>query len=81
MVAVNRGLPENARMNEVETLLSPRGRVAILAREMKVHPGTVWEWKTKRAIPKWRRVPVLNAVRRLKIDVPPEVVVYLAQAE
>lgn len=67
-------------MSEVESLFAERKRVSEIAREMRTPIGTVWCWKKKGEIPPWRRPAVLDAIRRLDIDVEPEVVAYLAKA-
>jgi hypothetical protein len=64
----------------VASLLGPRGRLTAFAREMSCPVGTVFSWKQARSIPAWRRPAVLDAVRRMKIEVPVEVIAYLADA-
>lgn len=42
---------------------------------------TVHSWKVKQSIPPWRRPQVLDAARRLEIDLPTEAIAYLASSE
>ncbi len=67
-------------MTEVDVLLGPRKQVAAIAQEMRTPYATVWSWKKSGSIPDWRRPYVLDAVRRLKLDLPAEVIAYLARA-
>lgn len=64
-----------------DALFGPRGRLTLFAKEMRVPVGTVFCWKRERGIPVWRRAKVLDAVRRLRIDVPADVIAYLAIEE
>lgn len=66
-------------MPEVADLFAERKRVAALAAEMRCPFQTVYSWKRKGDIPPWRRPAVLDAIRRLEIDVSPATLVYLTQ--
>lgn len=67
-------------MSDISTLFAERKRVAAIAAEMRCPFQTVYSWKKKGSIPPWRRPAVLDAIRRLEIDVPPELLAYLAKA-
>lgn len=68
-------------MSEVRILFAERTRVTAIANEARIPVKTVWSWKKKGVIPPWRRGPVLDAVRRLGLEVPNDVLAYLARAE
>lgn len=40
-----------------------------LAKEMGVPPTTVYSWKEKKKVPSWRVGSVLNACRKMGIDI------------
>lgn len=67
-----------SHMGALHELFAPRGRVTEIANEMHLSPKTVWQWKKDGAVPEWRRQPLLAALGRLKIAVPPELLSYLA---
>lgn len=48
---------------------------------MRCPVGTVFSWKKSGSIPPWRRPAVLEAVRRLKYELPADVLAYLASGE
>lgn len=66
-------------MSEVELLFSERRRASALAAELRCPKQTVYSWKYKGAIPTWRRADVLAAAVRLNMDLPPQVISYLAR--
>jgi hypothetical protein len=68
-------------MSDVEEILAPRGRISAIARNIKVPVGTVWCWRKNGSIPIWRRMAVLEAVKRLEFDIPDSAITYLAKPE
>ncbi len=59
------------------------GSPSAIAKATGLPVQTVWDWrgKGKTEIPPWRRRAVLDAAKRLKIDLPAHCVEYLASDE
>jgi hypothetical protein len=68
-------------MSPVADLFAERSRLSRIAEEMRCPVGTVFSWKKSGSIPPWRRPAVLEAVRRLKYELPADVLAYLASGE
>lgn len=66
-------------MTTVDQLFAKRGTLSAIAREVPCSVQTAHAWKRNRSIPTWRRSAVLDAVRRLKLDLPDEVIAYLVR--
>lgn len=75
--------PDQSRAIEpvVAKLFASRGNMTALAGEMRCPVQTVHSWKRKGSVPSWRRSAVLDAVRRLNLEVSPDLLVYLNTAE
>jgi hypothetical protein len=63
----------------VSPIFSNRGRAIALAAELRCSPQTVYSWKYSNAIPRYRRREVLDAVHRMRLQLPVETILYLSK--
>lgn len=67
-------------MDTIEAIFSAFKGPSNLARLLKAPVQTVHSWKTKRAIPSWRRPAMLDLAIRGGVALPPDALAYLGAA-
>lgn len=68
-------------MHIVESIFVALGGTSTVATELRAPVQTVSSWRSKRAVPDWRRPALLDVARRRQANLSPEAWAYLAGAE